>query len=492
MMDTATITQHDVIYLHETFHQGDESKFPDYSRGCQCVTNSIASMMLSKIYAIQQWTTEHLNRILKAGDVFYQNICPEERFIQNPGDSGLLEIEDIPNECELLNRHFRISNDESENCPIDVTQISKSLHQICQQTENCDGIILMGDQYGAYASNLMYHNGKVHTFDPHSQSHTTGMPCADGTSVLLTFDSISKFAEYLVQCASIHNAEQVTLCKLIVTTMQQFHQCTDSNLMNGKHQNANLNLHIGKHELSMVYSEVKGDHIKNSVITKCSQVTESEHAKHPQENEDEQKVTFISHSLNLHEEKCKKSQKLICKTCSKTMGNWHNFNLHKTKCKNKYNEAKMTSKCNICSKLLDNNNNLSQHENECKKHHEAAKEIKQKKKKDHYKSTLTTQLKFKYGTILHEENIIIEKLKQTRFKIKDRQCQILKLEEQICAHKKKKNPRSVRITHAGSWGYVIGVPYYVISRSYLCGVLIVCQKRGICGWGKIHQFYLQF
>ena len=30
---------------------------------------------------------------------------------------------------------------------------------------------------------------------------------------------------------------------------------------------------------------------------------------------------------------------------------------------------------------------------------------------------------------------------------------------------------------------VIGVPYYVISRSYLRGVLIVCQKRGIWGWG---------
>ena len=219
MMDTATITQCDVIYLHGTFHQGNESKFPDYSHRHQCVTNSIASIMLSKIYAIQQWTTKHLDRLLKAGDVFYQNIRPEEHFIQNPGDSGLLEIEDIPNECELLNRHFKISKDGSENCPIDVTEISKSLHQICQQTENCDGIILMGDQYGAYASSLMYHNGKVHTFDPHSQSTTTGMPCADGTSVLLTFDSISKFAEYLVQYASTCNAEQVILCKLIVTRM---------------------------------------------------------------------------------------------------------------------------------------------------------------------------------------------------------------------------------------------------------------------------------
>ena len=52
--------------------------------------------------------------------------------------------------------------------------------------------------------------------------------------------------------------------------------------------------------------------------------------------------------------------------------------------------------------------------------------------------------------------------------------------------------KECRITLAGSWGYVIGVPYYVISRSYLRRVLIVCQKRGICRWGKIHQFYLQF
>ena len=51
----------------------------------------------------------------------------------------------------------------------------------------------------------------------------------------------------------------------------------------------------------------------------------------------------------------------------------------------------------------------------------------------------------------------------------------------IVAHKKYeflKNPRSVRITHAGSWWY------YVITQSYLHGVLIVCQKRGIWGWGR--------
>ena len=53
MMDTAAITQqYDIVYCHGTFHQGDELQFLDYSRGCQCVANSIASIMLSKIRTI--------------------------------------------------------------------------------------------------------------------------------------------------------------------------------------------------------------------------------------------------------------------------------------------------------------------------------------------------------------------------------------------------------------------------------------------------------
>ena len=62
MMDTATITQqHDIIYLHGTFHQGDELQFLHYSDGHQCVTNSIVSVVLSKSCTIWQWTTELLD-----------------------------------------------------------------------------------------------------------------------------------------------------------------------------------------------------------------------------------------------------------------------------------------------------------------------------------------------------------------------------------------------------------------------------------------------
>ena len=64
----------------------------------------------------------------------------------------------------------------------------------------------------------------IYIFDPHSLSHVTGMPCVNGTSVLLVFDNISKCAEYLAYCAYTRHAIQLSIWKLVVTKMQQ-HQC---------------------------------------------------------------------------------------------------------------------------------------------------------------------------------------------------------------------------------------------------------------------------
>ena len=123
----------------------------------------------------------------------------------------------------------------------------------------------------------------------------------------------------------------------------------------------------------------------------------------------------------------------------KNLGNLYNLNEHETKCKKKYNETTRTYKCSTCSKVLDNKGNLLQHEKACRKHHEAAKAIKKENKKDHHKSSLSTQLESKYNTNLNEEKIITDKLKQTKSKIADRQYQILKLEKRIHASKKENN-----------------------------------------------------
>ena len=223
--DTTTVTvEHDIVYLFGTFHQGDELQFIDYSRGRQCVTNSVSAIALSKIYPIREWKTQHLDQILKAGDVLYQQVCPVEFFNQHPLDNGLLELDDIPVKCDIFNTQFEIQNIGSMYCDINVTEIGDCLYDICQHPLDHDAIIVMGDQYGAYATSLIQYNKNLYIFDPHSISHVTGMPCADGKSVLLTFNNTSKCAQYLVQCANSRHAIQLSIWKLLITRMQQY-QC---------------------------------------------------------------------------------------------------------------------------------------------------------------------------------------------------------------------------------------------------------------------------
>ena len=71
------------------------------------------------------------------------------------------------------------------------------------------------------------------------------------------------------------------------------------------------------------------------------------------------------------------------------------------------------------------------------------KRLNDRKKEVYQKSIHATQLKSKYITITNEETIATDKLKCTKYKIKDRQYEILKLQKQIDTHKKKNDPRKI-------------------------------------------------
>ena len=66
-----------------------------------------------------------------------------------------------------------------------------------------------------------------------------------------------------------------------------------------------------------------------------------------------------------------------------------------------------------------------------------AKKLKDRVAKGCKKLTHATQLKTKYAAATSEENVITDKIKHTKCKISDRQCEILKLEKQIDAYEKK-------------------------------------------------------
>ena len=352
-MDITTNTTADnLVFLHGTFHQGDEVHFLDYSCGRQCVTNSIVAIALSKICAIKQWTTEHLDRILKAGDILYQQVCPKEFFDQHPLDNGLLELEDLPVECDIFNRHFEIHSNGSTDCCIDVAEIRNCLYNMRQHPWDCEAVIIMGDQYGAYASCLIQYNEKIYIFDPHSLSHITGMPCEDGTSVQLIFDNMSECAEYLVYCANTHHAIQLSLWKLVVTKMQQY-QCREN----------------------ILKFPIKTRQIKFKPSNTFS-------------NEENQSTYLKSHMSKI-ENKIPHSKRIDYKTTHSSIQNGDGKRLNNTK------------------------------------------------KKESQKSAHATQLRSKYIITTSEENILTDKLRHTKYKIKDRLCQISKLQKQIDAHIKK-------------------------------------------------------
>ena len=422
-MDTATVRiEHDIVYLYGTFHQGDELQFIDYSRGHQCVTNSVSAIALSKIYPIREWTTQHLDGILKAGDILYQQIRPVEFFNQQPLDNGLLELDDIPVECDIFNRQFEIQNIGSMYCGINVTEIGDCLYDMCQHPLDCDAIVVMGDQYGAYASSLMQHNEKLYIFDPHSISHITGMPCADGRSVLLAFNNISKCAEYLVRCANSRQAIQLSIWKLMITGIQQY-QCRDKA----------FKFQIETPQISSTHSITFSKEEHKSINMKSHTSIPEKRTHHSKISDN--KRTHSEIITDFEEINNEKKSSPICKTYLKQLDSLCNYNSHEEKSKNKQ-ETIITYKC---SRIFDNWKNLPSHKKTCEKQHKDVKKLNDRIKRDHKKSARAMQLKSKYITITSEENIVTDKLKHINYKIKDRQYQILKLQKQIDAHEKKNN-----------------------------------------------------
>ena len=210
----------------------------------------------------------------------------------------------------------------------------------------------MGDQYGAYASCLIQYSEKIYIFDPHSLSHVTGMPCADGTSVLLVFDNMSKCAEYLVYCANAHHAIQLSMWKLVVTEMQQYQY--GEKVLKFPIKTLQMNF-----EPSVAFS-----------------------------NEEHQHTNMKSHTSKIG-----------------------NRVPH--------------------SKRIDYRITHSSIQNK------GTKGLNDTKKKENQKSAHTTQLRSKHIITASEENILTNKLRHTKYKIKDRQYQISKLQKQIDAHKDK-------------------------------------------------------
>ena len=166
------ITDTGIINTLGSFHQGDEYQFGEYSHGQQCVTNSITAIAYAQMTDVASWDSHDLDFILKEGDCLYQHIRPQQLFDQTVSD-GLLELDDIPLECDIFERHFKIIHQGNLYCDINKQAIDGLLQQISGDNNKSHAILVMGDQHGAYASSLINCGKNIFLFDGHSHSCVT-------------------------------------------------------------------------------------------------------------------------------------------------------------------------------------------------------------------------------------------------------------------------------------------------------------------------------
>ena len=165
-------------------HQGDPSLFHPHSVGHQCLPNSLIACIMAVIENPCNWTTETMDYILQEGDKLYSNI--------DVGNQLLLPS-DLPTcvhmngrVCEIV-RGKEVFGSFVEN----IAEAKKILSALCifiQKTAT-SALLCAGDKTGASAIALLSIGSLLFIFDAHSRNNC-GMPCSNGTSVLMQFSDV--------------------------------------------------------------------------------------------------------------------------------------------------------------------------------------------------------------------------------------------------------------------------------------------------------------
>ncbi|XP_030843383.1 uncharacterized protein LOC115924739 [Strongylocentrotus purpuratus] len=163
------------------FHQGN-ARFGFYS-GKQCVSNSFAAILYSKITDVSQWQKQDLDKVLNYGNELY-------KFIQLSSaiNDNFLLISELPDQLEAFDVHYKmqysqsvmgtICGDEFFLINFNAVTLKDALHQELDRHDAC--FCTFGGQTFAILSTRK----QYFIFDSHSRDRH-GLMTDDGTSVVL-------------------------------------------------------------------------------------------------------------------------------------------------------------------------------------------------------------------------------------------------------------------------------------------------------------------
>ena len=141
------------------------------------------------------WTTETMDYILQEGDKLYSNI--------DVGNQLLLPS-DLPTCVHINDQVFQIvRGKEAFGSFVENTaETQKILFALCTfiQKTMTSALLCVGDEMGASAIAILSMSTSLFIFDAHSRDNC-GMPCPNGTSVLMQFSNIDQTVSYICELA---------------------------------------------------------------------------------------------------------------------------------------------------------------------------------------------------------------------------------------------------------------------------------------------------
>ena len=150
---------------------------------------------MSVIEEPSNWTTATMDDILHNGDELYQTIDTEEQ---------LLLPSDLPICVTVYDRvcHIITGKEAFGKFEENVTHTKVILSCLCAliQKTNTSALMCLGDKTGSSAIALLSTNTSFFIFDSHSRDNS-GMPCANGTAILMKFNNIDSTVSYICQLA---------------------------------------------------------------------------------------------------------------------------------------------------------------------------------------------------------------------------------------------------------------------------------------------------
>ena len=186
------------------FHQGDLIRFHPDSAGKQCTCNALISLCC--LPNVNSYSPEGLDNVLMQGNELY---CDIQRQLQESDRFQYLTFDQLP--CNVTFQHKAYTITKYPPCYVNIHSIDTSsgifhclqdaLHESLSHSDRF--LIMIGD----YAMACYRQNHHYYFFDSHSRNTHGQVVQENGTSVLLQFDTLLSFSNYIREMILILRTE---------------------------------------------------------------------------------------------------------------------------------------------------------------------------------------------------------------------------------------------------------------------------------------------